>query len=251
MNGRKYLAPAIFFAAASIPFCASATTINNALHFSGDVTISTDTNTGNGTLTFDNVTGQNYTFTIDAASGSLGGLTGGGTAKTIGSISAPINTPVNIPDFLTFANNPNLSFTLTYVFGGIDGPGGCSANSAVFVPGNTCSPSGTPYNLQDLDSTLGNKTSSASFVVEGILVDGNSQAPASITFSSADTGESLEQILNDQEHGISDTITFGAQLIAGTVTMPSVAEPATSSLMLGAGLVLVGCMFRNRNRRTH
>lgn len=251
MKGRKYLAPAIFVAAASIPLCASATTINNGLHFSGDVTISTDPMTGNGTLTFDNVTGQNYTFTIDAASGNLSGLTGGGTAKPIGSVTAPINTKIDIPDFLTFVNNPNLSFTLTYVFGGIDGTGGCSADPNTYVPGTTCSPAGTPYNLQDLVSTLGNKTSSASFVVEGILVDGSTQTPASITFSSADTGESLEQILNDQEHGISDTITFGAQLIAGSSTTPSVAEPATSSLMLGAGLVLVGCMFRNRNRRTH
>lgn len=250
MYKRKYLAPAILLAAASYPFCAIADPIVNGLHFSGDVTISTDPTTGNGTLTWDTVTGQSYTFTVDAASGDLSFLTGGGTAKNIGTATAPINTSINIPDFLTFVNDPNLSFTLTYVFGGIDGTAGCSANPATFTPGTVCSPAGTPYNLQDLVSTLGNNTSSASFVVEGVLDNSGTDTPASITFSSASTGKSLEQILFDQENGIPDTITFGAQLITGTSTPPTVPEPATSSLMLGAGLVLVGCMFRNRHRRT-
>lgn len=245
MQREIYLASAIVIAAATFPINAIADPIMNGLHFSGDVTITTNTSTGAGTLTWDNVAGQPYTFTVDAASGNLSFLTGGGTAKPIGSATAPINTKVDIPDFLTFQNDPNLSFTLTYVFGGVDGTGGCSANTSTFVPGSICSPAGTPFNLQDLVNANGQNTSSASFVVEGFLVENGTDVAASITFSSADTGKSFEQILNDQEHGIPDTITFGAQLTAGT---PSVAEPATSSLMLGAGLLLIGSVFRKRNR---
>lgn len=249
MNFKSYRAPAIFLAAAAFPFCLSASSITNGLHFSGDVTITTNTTTGAGTLTFDDVAGQDYTFTIDDASGTLAGLTGGGNEKTIGTANAPVNTAIDIPDFLTFVNNPNLSFTLTYVYAGVDGTGGCSANPSNFTPGNTCSPAGSPYNLQDLVSTLGQNTSSASFVVSGQLIDNGVAENASITFSSADTGESYEQILYDQEHGVPDTITYGAQLNVSPATTSATPEPATSSLMMGAGLVLVGCMFR-RNRRT-
>lgn len=249
MNLKSYRAPAIFLAAAAFPFCLSASSITNGLFFSGDVTITTNTSTGAGTLTFDDVAGQAYTFTVDSATGTLTGLTGGGNEINIGTTTAPVNTAVNIPDFLTFVNTPDLSFTLTYVYAGVDATAGCSANPANFTPGNTCSPAGTPYNLQDLVNTLGEKTSSASFVVSGDLIDNGVSDAASITFSSADTGESYEQILYDQEHGVPDTITYGAQLNVSPVTTSATPEPATSSLMMGAGLVLVGCMFR-RNRRT-
>lgn len=250
MSYKNYRAQAILVAAAAFPFCLSATTINNGFHFSGDVTITTNTTTGAGTLTFDDVAGQDYTFTVDEASGTLSSLTGGGNEMTIGTTTAPVNTNIDIPDFLTFVNDPNLSFTLTYVYAGVDGTSGCSANPSNFTPGSTCSPAGSPYNLQDLVSTLGNQTSSASFVVSGYLDNGGVDTPASITFSSADTGESYEQILYDQEHGVPDTITYGAQLIEGSSSTSATPEPATSSLMVGAGLVLIGCAFR-RNRRTH
>ncbi len=249
----KCLTTALLVTAAAFPISATATSITGSLYFSGDVTITTDVNTGAGTLTFDDVTGETYTFTIDAGSGDLATLTGGGNEATIGTTTAPVNTVIDIPDFLTFVNDPGLTFTLTYVYGGIDPTSACVASQTGFNLGATCSPPGTPYNLQDIGST--NPTppatpqyiSSASFVVAGDLVEGGTDTPATISFSSTDVAESFEQILYDQQHGTPDTITYGAQLNAGAAMVP---EPATSSLMLGAGLVLVGSMFRNRNRRT-
>ena len=38
----------------------------------------------NGLLTFDHVSGQTYTFTIDSASGGLTGFAGGGSESNIG-----------------------------------------------------------------------------------------------------------------------------------------------------------------------
>src|SRR5579872_477254 len=104
INHGKYLAPAMFIAAAVLPVCATADPITGGVHFSGDVTISTNLNTGAGTLVFDNVASQPYTFTVNSASGDLAGLSGGGTDATFGTDTAPINTTVNIPDFLTFVN---------------------------------------------------------------------------------------------------------------------------------------------------
>lgn len=243
MHHRQPRAFAMLLAAAAFPICATATTINGGLHFSGDVTISTNTTTGEGFLTWDDVASQTYTFTIDSGTGDLSGLSGGGSEADINSSIAPINTPIDIPDFLTFVNDSGLSFTLTYVYGGVDGTAGCSDNPSNFTPGDTCSPAGTPYNLQDLVNSLGQDTSSASFVVEGFLVDGGTDTPANITFSSADTGKSYEQILLDQSNGTADVITYGAQLNTGAVP-----EPGTS-LMVGAGFVLLGCLLRHRNRR--
>jgi hypothetical protein len=224
------------------PACIFADTITGGIHFSGDVTISTIFTIGK--LSFNSLPSPNsaYTFTVDNGSGFFAGLTGFGNASNLSSLIAPINTPVDIADFLTFQDTPD-TFTLTYVYGGVDGTAGCTDILANAAPGNTCSPANTPYNLQDLAPN--GENSSATFVVAGFIVDGTTDNPATITFTAASTGKSYEQILNDQENGIADVITYGAQL----QTSPAVPEPTTTSLMLGACLLLAGGMFRRRKTR--
>jgi hypothetical protein len=98
-------------------------------------------------------------------------------------------------------------------------PVGATANTIV----------GTPFNLNDIAPN--GTDSSATFVVAGYLVSGGTDTPATVTFTASSTGKSLEQLLNDQENGTADVITYGAQL--QTVVGP---EPSTkNSLMLGAG----------------
>jgi len=227
-------------AAVLIAYPASANTISGGIHFSGDVTITTDVS-GNGTLTFDFLPAPNgtHTFTVDNGNGFFSGLGGFGNEANFGAVSAPINTTVNIPE-LTFTNTLD-TFTMTEVFGGTDGTGGCSDVLAHAANGNLCSPFGTPFNLQDLAPN--GSDSSASFVVTGYILDGGTHNPANITFTAASTGKSFEQILNDQEHGVADVITFGAQL---QTVAP---EPGTSTLMLGVGLLLAGGMLRRK--KTH
>jgi hypothetical protein len=235
----------LFFAAAALsvgilPMSVSAATISGGIHFSGDVTITTTG--GNGLLTFDFLPSPNqtHTMTIDNGSGFFAGLSGFGNETDFGSVVAPVNTTIDIPTTLDFTNTPD-TFTMTYVYGGIDGLAGCSDNTAHEADGNVCTPAGTPYNLQDISPNGTN--SSATFVVAGYLVDGGTNNPATITFTAASTGKSFEQILHDQENGIADTITYGAQL---QTVAP---EPGTQSLMLGAALLLAGGMLRRRKTR--
>ena len=232
-------------AAALFPAGATANTIVGSLHFSGDLTLTTDDNPmdatfGDGTLTFDMVMGQSYDFTVDNGTGFFSGLTGGGNAATFGRGDRPVsNTPnVDIP-FLTFVNSP-VTFSITNVFPGVDGTGGCSAIVANEANGNLCTPANTPFNLEDIAPN--GTDSSATFVLAGNLISGGTDA-ATITFTAASTGKSLEQLLFDQEHGTADVITYGAQL----VTLAP--EPATFPLMLGAGFLLAGSMFRRRKTR--
>jgi hypothetical protein len=234
-----------FFAIAALsvaifPLSVSAGTISGGIHFSGDVTITTTA--GEGMLSFDFLPTPNeaYTFSVDNGSGFFNGLSGFGNETNFGAVTAPINTPIDIPNTLTFSNTPD-TFTMTWVYGGVDGVGGCSDNVANAADGNTCSPFGTPYNLQDIAPN--GQNSSATFVVGGYLVDGGTDNPATITFTAASTGKSFEQILHDQENGIADVITYGAQL---QTVGP---EPATQSLMLGAALLMAGSMFRRRKTR--
>ena len=240
MSHAKSVITAIAAVVIALPVCASANTISGGIHFSGDVTISTTA--GNGLLMFDFLPAPNSleTFTVDNGNGSFAGLGGFGDEADFGAVSAPINNMVNIPE-LTFTNTPDTS-TMTEVFGGIDSPAGCSDVVANAANGNTCTPAGTPYNLQDIAPN--GQNSSATFVVTGYILDGGTKNPANITFTAASTGKSYEQILHDQENGIADVVTFGAQL--QTVTP----EPGTTSLlMLGAGLLLAGGMLRRKKTR--
>jgi hypothetical protein len=239
MSHAKSVITAIAAAIIAVPVCASANTISGGIHFSGDVTITTTA--GNGLLTFDFLPAPDsaYTITVNNGNGFFAGLGGFGDEANFGAVSAPVDTMVNIPE-LTFTNTPD-TFVMTEVFGGSDSPAGCSDVAGNAASGNTCTPPGTPYNLQDLQP--GGTDSSATFVVTGYVLDGGTKNPANITFTAASTGKSFEQILHDQENGVADVITFGAQL---QTVAP---EPESYSLMLGAGLLLAGGILRRK--KTH
>jgi hypothetical protein len=241
MSHAKSIIPALAAAIIALPLCLSANTITGGIHLSGDVTITTVA--GVGMISFNSLPNPNsaFTFTVNNGSGAFTGLSGFGDETNINSSTAPIDTPLNIPDFLTFQDTPD-TFTLTFVYGGTDGAAGCSDVPGHAASGNLCTPPGTPYNLQDLAPN--GADSSASFVLSGFLMDGGTANPANITVTAASTGKSYEQILFDQEHGTADVITYGAQL--QTVVAP---EPGTPSLMLGAFFLLAGHMLRRKKTR--
>ncbi len=244
MSHTKSLTAALAAMAAIFPICATANSITGGIHFTGDVTLTTDIDPsspdyGDGLLTFNPQPSPNtaYTFNVDNASGSLSSLEGVyGNEATLGAAAEPIDTPLDVADFLTFAGS-STTFTLTYVYAGVDSAAGCSDVVADEANGNLCSPAGTPFNLEDIAPNGTN--SQASFVVSGDIVSGGVGTPAIITFSAASTGKSFEQILNDQENGIADVITYGAQLNV-------VPEPRADFLMLGACLMLAGTIFRRK-----
>jgi hypothetical protein len=242
MSHAKPVITAMAAVVIAFPMCVSANTISGGIHFSGDVTVSTNTVTGVGMLSFNPLPNPNsaFTFTVDNGSGFFAGLGGFGDEMDFTSATAPIDTPLDIGNVVTFQDTPD-TFTMTEVYGGVDGTAGCSDVLAHAASGNVCSPFGTPYNLQDIAPN--GQNSSATFVVTGFLMDGGTPNPATITFTAASTGKSYEQILHDQENGVADVITYGAQL---QTIGP---EPGTPSLMLGACLLLAGGMLRRK--KTH
>jgi hypothetical protein len=242
MSHAKTVFTAVAAVVMAFPMCMSANSITGGIHFTGDVTISTVA--GMGMVTFDFLPSPNAadTFIVTSGNGFFAGLGGFGDESNFSSVTAPVNTIVSIPE-LTFTGTPD-TFVMTEVFAGTDSALHCSSNPALATAGNTCTVPGTPYNLQDLAPN--GQNSSATFVVLGYILDGTTKNAATITFTAASTGKSFEQILNDQANGVADVITFGAQLQTTGVTGPPTPEPGTTTLMLGAGLLLAGGMFRRK-----
>ncbi len=166
--------------------------------------------------------------------GIFAGLAGtGGTILNITNAAEPINTMVNVPDFMTFNGASNLSFTLTELLGGTFGA--CPAPPP--VAGQTCTPPGTPYNLTNLTPT----SSSAAFTVNGYVVDTKNpgvQTPFFGIFTTQFANESLQSVVSAIETGGTVDATYSAQFITSPVT--GTPEPGTMFSLLAGGLLLVG-----------
>jgi hypothetical protein len=213
---------------------AHASIINGTLNIGGNVTISS---TGGGQIAFNAlpaIPGQ--TFNINTSFGSFATLTGtGNEAVTLSAGAEPINVVLATPvaNFLTFANDPNLSFTLTEVLGGVFGTSGCpdgpGAPGNTPAPGQVCSPPGTPYNLSN-----GTNSSSAFFDILGYFVTANDgvKTPAKGEFSAAFTADYYQTLLASIQTG-SQVIPYGAQF----VTVP---EPGYGWMTGGFGAMLLG-----------
>jgi len=186
------------------------------------------------------------TFAILGSTGffqtPIPGSDGAGTELPFISLLAePINTIVNVPNFLTFTGVPGVSFTLTEVFGGVDGTANCSDNPALAVGGQQCSPAGTPFNLNNLSST----TSSAQFRIMGnFITPGGVVTPAIGVFTAASVTGSFQQLILNAENNGSTTVSYGAQF--DTI----VPEPNLGflSCICGAGLVAIGWVGNRRSR---
>ncbi len=193
-----------------------------------------------GNIAFYPLGGTSGTFVVGPPdTGMFAGLAvTTGTIMDLNSTAEPINTQVNVPNFMTFAAAPNLSFTLTELLGGTQGacPGPPPA------PGQSCTPTGTPYNLNNLTAN----SSSAGFTVNGYVVDTNhpgTQTSFSGLFTTQFANESLQQVIQTIETGGKLDATFSAQFIATPTP-----EPGTIFTLCGGGLLMLGMRaFRKRN----
>jgi hypothetical protein len=179
-------------------------------------------------------------------------------AGTIGSASdftfatAPINQPILLANFLTFAANPLLRLDLTFINLGVFGQANCFAAPAA---GQSCSPSFpalvtpanpagvSPFNLSNITST----SSTLSFAVAGNLVNTvtGESTPFTGTFSTQFTGQNYQQILATWAAGGFATATYSGNFVTGSNPIP---EPGTM-LLLSSGLI--GIAARIRGRRKH
>ena len=171
--------------------------------------------------------------------------------------NVPFATLTNFITFVTGANValPNITIDLTELPEGTKtqsstcaGINDCTPTNAAFVNANN--PTGvSAFNL-DYNSAANSTT--ASFTFFGIVHDnvaGDSPSTASFvgTFSEPISNTTPQQLLATIAGGGSVTAAFGEQ---GTLTIQTVPEPATTALVLGGVLLLLGKVGMRRFNRS-
>lgn len=209
--------------------------------------------TGTVTVTLEGMDFIGSQLTINGpAVAQQGGFTAlAGTMGNIGNIVNPPDAtgPVDVPEFITFAADPNISITLAYLYAGIDGSAGCSASTP--AAGQLCTPdepAQSPLNLQNTGAT----SATASFDLFGTEVDSTTGDTVLVTgaFTMPFAGLNFQEILSTLEDGGSVTTPFVAQFVTsvGSSTQPTVPEPSTLLESL-SGLDLLALLKRRSDRR--
>jgi hypothetical protein len=194
-----------------------------------------------------------------AASGniSLSGGTGSflpinagyGSASTIlslNSASEPLNTLVNVPNFVVLnptVGAPNIAINLTEVLAGsfLGNPLNCPAGAA--AGGQICTPAGSAFNLINSTAT----TSSATFTLDITATDGIAADKASGTaVFTAQFGVPYQTVLAALTSG-GGTGNYSSTYSATFTLEPSATTPEPMTFLLtGVGLLVVGILGRRR-----
>jgi hypothetical protein len=229
-----------FLVVMGLPLTARANLLEGVLTFTGTANVSF------GSAAFVDPANS---FTTNPAGGQQGGFVA--LASTNGSImnitDPPDATgPLDIPNFITFAADPDISITLTYLYAGYEGAAECSTDPSLAVVGQVCTPdfpAQSPFNLENTPTG-----STASIIVLGTEIDSstNDTIPIQGTFTTPFSDESFQQILaivGDAPPPIGGSITtsFSAEFN----TLSATPEPGTLiQLMLGA--VGIGLVYRKK-----
>jgi len=227
--------------ASSIP-AANATVITGNLHITGagQVAISRTPPPGNvGIIDFqsDSVLpghdvnpagdGTGRANIVSGSTGAFAGLALGEklVMRDINTTAVPVGvTGLNYTDFLTFADQPDWSVTLTDLRAGIFNPIGCLGAAA---PGQTCSLPGAPFNFIN----TGTNSSVVSAVFDGIAIDATDPSNPTRT-NVTGTFEATFSNLNFQQ-----LLAGGAVTTSYSATITAVPEPSTATMLIGALLV--------------
>ena len=169
--------------------------------------------------------------------GTLGGL------KDLNLLTAPVNTPISIENFLTSDAHTELDFTLTYLAAGSGTAAGCG-NS----PGTVCTPFvGSPFTIVNGQALPNGEVGSGVTVnMSGTVSDGSADpvsywsAAFTTQFATMSSGEILAMI-DDEGFGESS---YSAQFVVDVTPVP---EPAS---MVLTGLALSGMAMFIRRRRS-
>jgi hypothetical protein len=185
-------------------------------------------------------------ITLSGGTGSFSSITASfGDLSTILSLSStaePVGTPVSVANWLVFdptVGTPPIMITLTEVTPGSFGTTDCSLGAAA---GQTCTPTGSAFNLQNQTAT----TSSATTTFDIKATDSAGDvALGTATFSNS-FSVPYQTLLAALSTG-GDTGNYSSTYSA-TFTLSAVPEPATVTLSL-SGLALLGVGFLRRRRR--
>jgi hypothetical protein len=234
---------------------ASATPLAGQFNFSGTADVS--------------LLGVDYTPPVGGGVGEIVVLPGGNTGDfaslntgvSFGEIldrdesSQPVGSNISVPNWLTLAAMPNLSFTLEFIAPGVFNSAQCFAGAAnqqtcTPPPFDADGPGGnpaiiSPYNLTNSTNTTGGINSTASFVVSGQVMDTNTgelgvfRGIFNATFQDTPYQELLAAVLS----GGTVTAPFSAQ-----ITVTAIPEPSSMALALGGAALLGAGLLRRRRR---
>jgi hypothetical protein len=222
------------------PWIAKADLITGVMNATGIANISL------GTIGFE----ESELFINSPAAAQQGGFTAlAGTTAGIENLTDPViggSEPVgalDVPDFITFAADPDISITLTYLFPGIDGAAGCTASPA--AAGQQCTPDlpdQSPFDLQDTSTS----SSTASFELLGLEIDSSTgdTIPIIGTFTTPFAAQTFQDLLATVAAGGTVTTSFSAEF----ATTP---EPSSAiELILGVILLEAGRVrFRSKAKK--
>lgn len=170
-----------------------------------------------------------------------------GLITDINNASEPLNTPVSLPDFITFDLNTNETITLTLIPLGTDTPSATCAGLTHCTPENAALiTKNNPLGLSAFNLDENATGTSASFGIMGTIVDSSgATAHLSGVFSSQFDGTTPAGALADFFASGSSGLdkTYSSEL-SFTISTP---EPMTATL-LGAGLLAIGLLGRRLRR---
>jgi hypothetical protein len=219
----------------SLPLISGASVLTGVLNTTGTATLSS------GGISFLN----NELFINGPAGAQEGDFTSlAGSTGSIQNISPATPGSVNVPNFVTFALDPNISITLAFIMPGFDGSAGCTVTPS--AAGQICTPSGSPLNLQNTSGS----SSTGSFDVQGTEYDSLTGDSVAVTgvFTLPFSHQNYQQILATLAAGGSDTTSFAGQFSTDGPIIPGSPVPEPSTLI--ALILAFGTMGIARFRTT-
>ena len=187
--------------------------------------------------------GFGSTLTFATLVGTVGGV------KSFTRSAIPVGAPVNFDDFITFAAAPNIDIIMTELVPGSFGSAQCGAPAAA---GQTCTPvipGGSAIEFSNSSNGNGGLNAHAQFNVD---VNAKNTATGEI---STGVGTFSADFSNTSYQALLATIGSGGVVTSGehgdfTITFNQVPEPATTALVLGGFLLLLGKVGMRRFNRS-
>jgi len=177
---------------------------------------------------------------LGGGAGSFTGVTGNlNQILSLNSVSEPVGATVSVPGWMTFIPSvgaPPISLTLTSVLAGSFSSLACGSAPAA---GQTCTPPGSAFNLQN--QTI--SSSSATFDIIGNAVDGAGGSSPFLAIFSSQFNVPYQSLLAALSIN-SGTGNYSGQYSV-SVSASAVPEPMTLSMM-GIGLLGLGLIARRR-----
>jgi hypothetical protein len=211
--------PTIVFAALAISIATTHHTFAASLQI-GDAALSV------GTTSFDFFPpgGGSGSFRIgDGVTGNFAGLAGtSGTIQDLSLLAQPVNTPLNLANFITLAAAPTLRMDLTGISAGVGGPASCFSPAAT---GQTCTPpfpalvsASNPLGQSPLTLANTKTGSTMSFDLRANAVNAGtgSTSPAAGIVTAQFAGQTYQEVLATIIGGGTVNASFSATVSANT-----------------------------------